>query len=241
MNYVLFEGPSAINDEPIVAILTGVDRPSQNMKTGNQCQLWVFHANIHPTEAVRTEADAAICGSCPLRAKICYVTLHHGPNNIWRSWKENPKKFTTGFPPAAQTKRRSIRLTAYGDPGALPMEILDQCVQRFRDHTGYTHLWKERPQLQKYVMASVESPELATEAQALGFRTFRIKNAGEPRLKGEALCPFEATGLQCTDCRACNGKTGPFSSNIAVTIHGMGGKIQKFRDLTSTAPEKAEV
>jgi hypothetical protein len=239
MNYVLYEGPSAINTEPIVAILTGVDRPSQNTKTGNQAQLWVFCANTPPIEAVKDETDVAICGTCPLRKVVCYVNLAHGPQNIWKSWKANPKAFTTGFPPAAQTKRRSIRLTAYGDPGALPIEVIEKCVARFKSHTGYSHLWREHPHLQKYIMASVETPELAAEAQALGFRTFRIRGSTEePRLKGEALCPFESANLQCVDCRACNGKTGPFTSNIVVTVHGVGGKIQKFHALTSTAPEK---
>ncbi len=236
MNYVIFDGPSAINGEPIVAIMTGVDRPSANEKTGPQVQVWVFRADVPPIQAAKEKTDDAVCGTCPLRAGVCYVNLAHGPQNIWKSWKANPCNFTQGFPPTAQTKRRSVRLTAYGDPGALPLELLEQCVKQFQSFTGYTHLWKEQPHLQKFVMASVESPELAAEAQALGFRTYRIRNAGEPRLKGEALCPFEAANLQCIDCRACNGKTGAFHSNIVSTVHGIQVKVKKFRQLAQPQP-----
>ncbi len=235
MNYLIYKGKSHLTDAPIVAIMTGIDRISDNEKTGPVAQVWVFVDETNPITAVKTGEDEAVCGSCALRKNVCYVNLSHGPLNIWKSYKSNPDNFAIGFPPYAKTKRRIVRLTAYGDVAALPLSVVEECVSRFKSTLGYTHSWRERPELARFVMASVETPELAAEAQAIGFRTYRIKaSAEEPRLKGEALCPYESPAkLQCVDCGACNGKAGPFTSNIVVTIHGIAPKINGFRRLVA--------
>ncbi len=232
MNYVVYEGPSEITGDPVVAIISGMDRASENEKTGKVAQLWILHAEVHPAAALKTGQDAAICGTCPLRQGICYVTLMHGPNTIWNQWKKAKERAVIGFPPRAQTRNIPLRLAAYGDPAALPPSVIVACAERFKLMLGYTHLWRENPQLQPYVMASVETLDLAAEAQALGWRTFRIRpDTASPRVKGESLCPYESANLQCSHCKACNGKAGPFTSNIVVTVHGAGGKPKKFRQL----------
>lgn len=67
---IVHEGPSPVDGSPIVGILTGVTSPSANRKTGRMAQLWILPADATPLDAMRTGADAAICGSCPLRGTI---------------------------------------------------------------------------------------------------------------------------------------------------------------------------
>ncbi len=81
--YVLYEGPSAINGDPIVAILT---LNSTNKKTGNMAQLWILHKDIPPHIAQKTGDDNAICGDCPIK-KECYVLTFQGPLSVWNAYK----------------------------------------------------------------------------------------------------------------------------------------------------------
>ncbi len=72
---LLFEGNSLINDEPIVAIATGLQRPSTNRKTGPMIQTWILHRDELPTQAIKSGSDEAICGTCPARGRWCYVQV----------------------------------------------------------------------------------------------------------------------------------------------------------------------
>ena len=52
---VLWEGPSAINGEPIVVIATGLKRKSANAKIGaNTVQVWSLPRDVAPNVAVKT-------------------------------------------------------------------------------------------------------------------------------------------------------------------------------------------
>ena len=66
-------------------------------------------------------------------------------------------------------------------------------------------------------MASVESEKLAIQAQSRGFRTFRVRKPGAELLPGEIECPSSA-GVQCIDCRLCNGNKQ--ARNISIEAHG---------------------
>ncbi len=64
----LYRGPSALDGSPIVAIATGIKRPSANAKTGAMVQVWILPDNgENPLESVRSGEDASVCGDCPLR------------------------------------------------------------------------------------------------------------------------------------------------------------------------------
>ena len=69
-NLIIYEGPSAIDGAPIVAILTGLANASRNTGTGDMLQLYILRADMMPEAARHTGADAAICGTCPMRGRI---------------------------------------------------------------------------------------------------------------------------------------------------------------------------
>ena len=240
MIYEIYQGPSVLQpDVTILGLLSNVDRPSENKKTGNQVQLWIMLRDMHPVEGIKTQSDTAICGTCPLRGDVCYVNPTFAPARVWRSW--NQGNVTLGFPPRFKTRFRSLRLGAYGDPAALPIELLKTLVARFRTWTGFTHLWKDaHPDLSALCMASTETAALAEEANLLGWRTFRIRSTSDDaRFKDEALCVYEATGneVTCENCGACNGNQKTFTGNIVTTVHGLPHKIVKFHRLTQPTPQ----
>ena len=81
--YVVYEGPSAINGDPIVAILT---LKSNNVKTGNMAQLWIMARDIAPHIAKKEGNDDAVCGDCPIK-KECYVLTFQGPLSVWNAYQ----------------------------------------------------------------------------------------------------------------------------------------------------------
>lgn len=238
MNYIIYDGPSLLNGNPVVAILTGVHLPSQNAKTGPVAQLHFLHKTVNPITAVKSKDDEAICGDCPLKPSnnnLCYVNLVKSINNIWTDYIANgddPKKYSRKNPPTYATRFKMLRLGAYGDPACIPFDVLEALIGRFRAAVGYSHLWRDCDQrLKTLCMASVESLSAAKEAQAMGWRTFRIQNEGEFRVTGEALCAYESANLQCNDCGVCSGTGGTGKGNIVVTVHGPPHKIKNFRRL----------
>lgn len=85
---IVYDGPSLLNGERIVAVLT---RRSNNRKTGDMPQLWILVADLSPTKAAIVGADASVCGSCPLRGdgrhRGCYVDLARAPMSVWSAWR----------------------------------------------------------------------------------------------------------------------------------------------------------
>jgi len=75
---VVWEGDSPVDGAPLVAVVTNLDLPSKNRKTGDMAQLYILRSDMRPVEAVTTGADSATCGNCPLRPSQtdgvkCYV------------------------------------------------------------------------------------------------------------------------------------------------------------------------
>jgi len=69
-NLILYDGPSAIDGAPIVAILTGLANASRNAGTGDMLQVYILRSDMMPEAARHTGADAAICGTCTMRGRI---------------------------------------------------------------------------------------------------------------------------------------------------------------------------
>ena len=229
---ILYEGPSELNGEPIIAIATGLAKPSSNIKTGPMVQTWILAQNESPVDAARNGSDAAVCGDCPLRPLnlgTCYVTLFQGPRSIWTTWKRG--RYDDFDPTAFASK--PVRFGAYGDPAAVPFHIWDTIGFQASMTTGYTHQWRTCDPLHKhYCMASVEDEAGALEARAKGWRTFRVTTSpGDKSLSKEVICPAsEEAGhkIQCIDCGACDGTSSSRKSHIV--IHAHGSRTKKFKE-----------
>ena len=226
----IYNGLSQLNGQAIKSVITGTKTESANVKTGDMAQMWIMVAEERPTDAAKTGADSAVCGECPHRpllAKInnvapCYVNLGQAPNGVYRS------EYPNGVP----TIKKPLRLGAYGEPTALPFELVRDAVNNADGHTGYTHQWRTcDPRFKTLLMASVDSIEEQIEAQAQGWRTFRVrKNSNSDRrlashlrktLANEISCPASKEAgfrTQCADCRLCAG-TSRDAKNIVINAH----------------------
>ncbi len=211
---VLWEGPSEYTAEPVVVVATGIHEPSENTKTGPMVQVSILPARVDPLWACKTGQDAAVCGSCPRRPYLrrvmgsrirhCYVPMRRFPLGTWRTWRRGRYPRDASFD---ALRGRSVRIGAYGDPAAMPYHVTNDITRVAGSWTGYTHGWRVRPDLAGLLEASVESPEEAREAQALGFCTFRV-SPGLDVLPGETRCAASAEcghRIQCIGCNACNG------------------------------------
>lgn len=239
-NLIIYTGPSRLDGSPIVAILTGLDKPSGNEKTGDMPQLWILpDAGEDPFAAKKSGGDAAVCGDCPLRDGRCYVSLLRGPLAIYRAYKAG--KYSDGRHLTAEQiraacttelgRRRSIRLGAYGDPAALPLPVVQRLVSASPVHTGYTHQWRRFPELRPYVMASCDTVADYEEARAQGWRCFRVASAPARELQpGEVWCPAAPEGgasRTCAECGLCRG--GERVPSIAILPHGAAVSMAVWR------------
>jgi len=106
-------------------------------------------------------------------------------------------------------------------------------IKRVRGRTGYTHQWRTASSLARLCMASVDSEAEAREAQALGWRTFRVRlpaHAGRDDGLREARCPASAEAgkkLSCAQCLACGG--GNRRGSIVIDAHGGVGVMANIR------------
>lgn len=226
---ILWTGPSVLDGAPIVVIAV---RRSGNRKTGNMLQTYILRADIHPVEAVRSGADASICGDCPHRGdgfkgRTCYVTIGQGVSSVWRALRRGSYgRAADAEAVRAMGRGRMVRLGTYGDPAAVPARVWRDLVADAAGHTGYTHQWRasHAGALRDLVMASADCADDAREAHARGWRTFRVtRTASEPSVGRETVCPAsEEAGrkLQCADCRACEGAGSRRRGSIRIAAHG---------------------
>lgn len=221
---VIYQGPSMIDGSPIVVIVTGF-RKSKNSKTGAMLQTWILRADQTPTEAVKSGADQSICGDCRHRDSSCYVVVAQAPLAVYKAWQAGRYQDWTGAFPDNRLQGRQIRLGAYGDPAAVPFRVWRRVFeQKLAGWTGYTHQWRnpDVQRLRNFVMASVDSPEEQAQASAAGWRTFRVRHAGETLGEREVICPASDEAGNRTTCEACNLCQGQRSDakSIVITVHG---------------------
>ncbi len=233
---ILYSGPSLLDGAPIVAIATGLSAKSTNRKTGAMVQTYILRSDVKPTEAVASGGDKSICGDCRHRGirgkrRTCYVQVGQGPQAVYRAYWAGkypglPDEVSTGSALGKIGDGRIVRLGTYGDPAAVPAHIWDSLVAYSEGHTGYTHAWRTRPELQSLCMASCDSPEEALTAQRLGWRTFRVgmqaRNEVSKAMLKESLCPASKEAgklLTCAQCLACGGADGRKGS-IYIPAHG---------------------
>ena len=63
----IWRGPSPLNGDAIVMLMTGLGRPSENSKTGPMVQTYIIPQAMAPILAVKSGADESVCGTCPMR------------------------------------------------------------------------------------------------------------------------------------------------------------------------------
>ena len=221
--YIIYEGKSQLNGGNIVAIVT---MSSKNIKTGNMASMWILNADIKPTEASKQGEDASVCGDCKHRAVnkgACYVTLHHAPLAVYKAYKRGNYPITNDMTIFEGMK---VRFGAYGDPSAIPTQILASIKAVVKNNTSYTHQWKQGNKILKQVsMASVDSIAEQKQAVSEGWRTFRVTSDLSDKLPNEIVCPNTTKAIQCADCGLCSG-TSIRARNIVIEVHG--AKKKKF-------------
>jgi hypothetical protein len=216
---IVYRGPSMLDGSPIVCIITGIDKPSNNPKTGPMPQVWILPESVAPHIAVATRQDGGVCpATCQQwQDGSCYVATFQGPRSVYEAMHRGNYPLITLAEAKQLALVHNLRLGAWGDVSALPAEIaLALCGPR---RTGYSHGWRSAPLLRGYVMASADSLADAREAQALGWRTFRVMKPDEKLQKNEILCPAESKGVTCYDCQLCQGASKR-AKNIAIYVHG---------------------
>lgn len=242
---IIWQGMSPIDGMPVVAILTGINSPSNNSKTGDMPQVWILRSDIHPVAALRSGDDVSICGDCPHRPK---QRGDKALNKSERTCYVNPMSFSgvyrkfaaDGYPMHADLNKlahdleaagKHVRLGAYGDPACIPLDILEAAFTRVPT-TGYTHRWRVCPtEYAAWTMASCESLQDIAAARSLGYRVFYA--AADPErqdLSGKRLatCPAAKESGKATTCRKCMACGGTriqphtnmsYTSLISIRLH----------------------
>ena len=234
---IVYQGPSAIDGRPIVVILTGLQaRRSKNGKTGTLVQSWILRTDVDPVAALRTGADASICGQCPHRPLIarqigaapCYVNVGYAPLAIWSAFRRGSyARAETVEQVREALQGRQLRIGSYGDPAAAPVDLWRMLASMADGHVGYTHQWQavgfDAAAWSPLVMASADSRAEALQAESMGMRYFRV-SIGVDRQDREVSCPASAEGgrkAQCSDCMLCGGTTKRARS-IVIADHASG-------------------
>lgn len=228
--YVLWRGTSRIdNRTPVVCIAVGFNKPTPkgaNGKTGPMIQTYILRDDMHPSEAVATRQDGGICGGCVHRkqadgTRTCYVEMWKGPRVVWEAYQRGNYPETTPERLAALGEGQFIRLGAYGDPAAVPVDVWTAFTSRAGGYTGYTHQWRVKRfgALASLCQASCETEADVTKAHGLGYAgTFRVLPVAYPVPDAALHCPAseeKGKAVQCIDCRACDG-----SRDVVIYAHG---------------------
>ena len=217
--FVLYKGPSMLDQSPIIVIAT---MSTSNVKTGDMVQTWILKEDINPVEASKIGADSSICGNCVHRHNTggaCYVNIGQAPNQVWKSYKRGLYPVFNKDKHYSYFIGRKVRLGAYGDPAAVPFEIMESIANLCLGHTGYTHQIKHKGFDNRYLnlcMVSADTPRQAIKYQAMGAKTFRVALPDDRLFDNEIECLADSKGLQCIDCGLCDGK----KQNIAIAVHG---------------------
>lgn len=237
---ILWEGPSRIDGQPIVAIATNITTKSANSKTGAMVQTFILRQDIHPWEAIQTGADHSICGNCQHRLdpvtgkRVCYVV----PNSfmsVWNAYKRGSYRFATPDELRSLFAGKAVRLGAYGDPAAVPLDVWQAVVSEAATWTGYTHQWRDagNADYRHLLMASCELAMDVRAADRRGWRAFWVESPdGDPTLDGTEVpamrCPAskerqavnrDGVPVQCVTCGACAGTSSRNKRHIIILQH----------------------
>ena len=225
---ILYRGPSLLDGKPIVAIVTGLAKRSDNGKTGDMLQTWILPDNGETPQANATSGrDDSVCGDCkhrPVNGGTCYVNLGYAPLAI-ADCLNHGSGYAMATDIAALGDGRKVRLGAYGDPAAVPVAIWQALVSRATNRTGYSHQWRNPAfaALSDLCMASVDTIAERAEAKLMGWRTFRVRPSteGVATQPNEIACPAsKEAGVKssCDKCGLCKGAS-IMAKDIAIFVH----------------------
>lgn len=221
---ILYRGPSLFDTTAEIIVVATVG--SDNRKTGPMVQLWILRIDVHPLVAVREGQDSAICGTCDMRGRgrdrSCYVTVQHAPAAVYRALRTYPDY--SMLPPrlvSLKLRGQRVRVGAYGDPSAIPVEWWLAILWHAKAWTAYTSMWATADRrMADFCMASVRSVGEQTLAASMGYRTYRIRTQ-DALLSNEIICPASdeaGHASTCARCLLCNG-TKHDGPNIAIFPH----------------------
>jgi hypothetical protein len=226
-NLCLYDGPSKLNGDRILVIATA---QNGNRKIGDMAQLWIIPA-MPTIEAVKSGADFAVCGDCKMRGdgfgrqRSCYVEWWRAVANIQQSWANGRTLNISPLEFATQHGGLQLRIGAYGDPVAVPLDVWEVLLSTAAGWTAYTHQWSRQPAgFQSWCMASADSEEEQRQAAALGWRTYRDRLPAEPLLDGEIMCPASKEAghrTVCAKCELCRGQSRA-AKHVAIIAHNDG-------------------
>ena len=208
----------------IYAALYCIERSSSNSKTGDMVQLAILPIDNKPTKALK-DRQLPNCSSCAMITS-CYVNTM----SLNEVYKKTVNQAVSAVP---KQLRAPVRLGSWGDPGLLPLSLLQQLIRAAGSHTGYTHLWQDiPPSYSQVLMASIdhltakkqglEVGELKRLAWGAGYRTYTITQPGEQESAQERSCLYITNNTQCRYCKLCNGAGSKRS--IAAPLHGPNNK-----------------
>lgn len=235
IGFILYEGPSEIGLGDIVCIAT---LESANIKTGNMVQVWILPKSVDPLEALHTEQNGAACGTCPLQGtwdpvkgklvdRVCYVNVGQAPKQVYRSYENGRYPVYDHNRDSVLLRSREIRIGAYGDPAAVPTELVKYLATIGESWTGYSHqlftIDRDRAnELAKILMVSCHTKAQDAEAKRRGWRTFTAIDPRQTPPADSIECPNYTHGVQCADCRLCQG-TAKQAKSVFVIAHAKVG------------------
>ena len=228
---LIYRGPSPKNGQTILVIATGLgSKGSENTKTGEMAQIFILVEDESPIDAIKSGADIAICGECPLRGPVCYVDVTRmGPKAVWDSYHRGniPTLSPEAVGAILRMRERASRFGAYGDPAMAPYEVWRSLLDASGTaHTSYTHQWREPwfdPRHLSISMASVDYENTVEELRELfpDARYYRLaKDYSDVDRTLEIKCPSKADDgtrrVQCVDCGLCGGTDRAAKSIVIV-------------------------
>ena len=233
---IIWQGFSPVNGEAIMAIVSGLKTPSDNDKTGVMAQIDILVVNQHPIEAIKSGADAAVCGDCPLRPdrlgkRICYVTLAHAPASKYNAAGRGSYEMITPYQLGVilAYRNRGIRFGSYGDPGMLPFDVAQTILEVSGvRHTSYTHQWMQPwfdARHLSYSMASVDAENTVAMLHAIhpDARYYMLVDSYDALPAATIACPSNSSKrnddgsrkVTCADCGLCAGSDRR-AKNVAI-------------------------
>lgn len=219
---ILWEGPSAYDGAPIVVIATGFTKGSANSKTGKMIQSWILRQDIPPHHAFKNGQGISVCGDCRhagYNNNTCYVTWYQGPLSVWNCYKRgNYQHIGNDWHLFDDVL---FRTGSAGDPAMVPADVWAEPILRAKNHTGYTHQWRQpwAQHLRGLMQASCDGFADYVDATAHGWRTFLVVPKNTERPAGSVHCAASHEMGQKTNCAACHLCDGA-SANVMIYGHG---------------------
>ncbi len=220
-----------LDERPVIIKFVGLKSGSNNAKTGNMIQSYIMPEDW--VKKKRVGSDKSVCGDCVHSQSEdgdCYVRHGSAQMGLYATTKSRPGalykeleelRFLMDLAP--RISGRAVRFGTYGEPVLMGENVVRTIATLAKTHTGYTHQWRkdEYQWAKEFFMASVDSEEEAKEAQAMGWRTFRVRDAKAPIMPGETTCPASKEAghkTVCAKCSLCSG-TQVKAKNIVIINH----------------------